>query len=274
MERQVDTVLLGASFYAIGYAASHAESLIVEETEILGNDYEGHFRVPICESNATFDQISSNFRSFLQKKGVISDSGHVDILSLATVICAYVKEKHLPILLDSFLVSAEKQKIGYRLSIFTNGGIYNILTKNLIDTTALRISQRDNLVVKSKYLSVLCFRPSEDFTIRLREVCPGCDFFQGFFPEEWFIRFSFDCSASLPMARDAVYNWWRQAFPHGESLIDCMSFDFDVKAVSGSRPDFCCWVPPYRHSSPLGAFADGCRTAYEKGAGQRCITMN
>ena len=265
MEGQVDAVLLGASFFAIGYTSTCPGSLIVEETEVLGNDFEGCLRASGPDADAASDRDNLDFRRFLRGKGVLSDSGCVDIPSLATVVCAYVREKRIPVLLDAFLLSAEKREDGYHLSIFTNDGIHMIRTRELIDTTALRVSQRDNLVVRAKYLYALCYRPAADFTARLRAVCPACEFSRGFFQDEWIVRFPFDGSAALPTARQAVYDWWRRAFPLGEALIDGMSFDFDVDAVSGTRPDFCRWVPHHRHAGPVEAFTDGCLAAGGKG---------
>ncbi len=252
----VETLILGASYAALGYAAAHPGTLIVEETEGTGVEYAGNMR-PSDLVDLPVTELGKQFYAFLKEHELVTEEGRLDLCGMTTAVNRYAVAHKLWILLDAAVVSVKKSDNGYVVECRTNSGLREIQARILLDTTSRRISSRGAAAVTRQWLHVLCSEAMEDPYHQLKEVNGDIITTPGFWPGEWTVSFPFSGETKLPEARLAVERQWRAAFPGGETLIDAVGFDFDVEAVDSGDEGICAWVGPHRYGNPVAAFDGG-----------------
>ncbi|MFR3482092.1 MAG: hypothetical protein ACLTXL_00415 [Clostridia bacterium] len=137
----VETLILGASYAALGYAAAHPGTLIVEETEGTGVEYAGNMR-PSDLVDLPVTELGKQFYAFLKEHELVTEEGRLDLCGMTTAVNRYAVAHKLWILLDAAVVSVKKSDNGYVVECRTNSGLREIQARILLDTTSRRISSR------------------------------------------------------------------------------------------------------------------------------------
>ena len=264
----VETLILGASYTALGYASVHPGTLIVEETEGTGVEYAGSMRpsglvaLPVTEPG-------KQFYAFLVDHDLVTEEGRLDLCRMTTAVNRYAVARKLTILLDAAAVSVKKSDGVYVVECRTNSGLREIKARVLLDTTSRRGSSRETAAVTRQWLHVLCSEVAEDPYHQLKRENREISTTPGFWPGEWTVSFPFAADTKLPDARLTVERQWRAAFPGGETLIDAVGFDFDVEAVESGDEGICAWIGPHRYANPVAAFEGGAALSINSGEGAR-----
>ena len=83
MEKKFATVLLGATYYALGYWGSHDDCLILEESQLVGGDFHAMLH-PARMENVGEKEEQSELGKLMREYGVWTEKGF-DLLKAAPV---------------------------------------------------------------------------------------------------------------------------------------------------------------------------------------------
>ena len=140
-----ETVILGCGYFSLGYAYSHDDTLIIEETQLADPHYfgtlEGFGTTCVKPTSvggaALFDAFGSD--------GVLAN-GKLAVNELEPALCRFVKGFEPEILLGSFCTDIKKTLRGYDITFCNNEGLGVVSAKRVIDTRQ-RGGNRMNLLL-------------------------------------------------------------------------------------------------------------------------------
>ena len=125
-------VILGSGYFSFGYAASHKDVLIVEETQLADPHFGGTLSsYAVKDITPSADGARALYR-------VMCDEGLVDGLrisvnELESAFCRFF-EKDMPnILLGTFCTEVQRREDGYLLTLCNNEGLSHVFAKRIID---------------------------------------------------------------------------------------------------------------------------------------------
>ena len=138
--KRYDTVIVGSGYYAFGYAMTHENTLIVEETQMADRHYAACLRPFDASRVEACGEAAALFES-MKAQGIIRD-GRVRLAGLEAGLCDFATRFSPRVLLDTVCTGVEKTGEGYRITLFNNEGASEILARRVIDT---RVSGGDVL---------------------------------------------------------------------------------------------------------------------------------
>lgn len=256
MKQRYTTIVLGATYYGLGYASSHEGCLILEEAQTLGGDFH-HCLRPVRMEEAGEAERNSEMGRIMAEYGVWTDTSF-DLLKAQAVVHEYAARKiaaGMEILLDARLLSVDRNAAGVTVNFITNQGIQSVSADNLVDATVDCISAPGKVVCTAKSFNVFTVAMGEDFSKKLKTVCPACCVRNGPLENEKLIQFCVDPEATLTEAYEKMMAYWAMAFPNGEEKILFAADTFDVRyEPAGEMPAG--WVAE-RFPNPVTAFVKG-----------------
>ena len=122
----VNFCCLDASAFSFGFAASHENTLILEESENVLSNYVNSIATGIVTEPQT--DKGKAFAEYLIKSGCVSNEGILDTPSLAPVAAEYALNMKFNVLLGAKIISCENNHI----QIYTNSGLQNIVCNRII----------------------------------------------------------------------------------------------------------------------------------------------
>lgn len=249
------TIIFGSGYAGLGFAAAQPETLILEETETVGSDFHAVLR-PAYKVSTPHTKQAQELCEFLRHYNVMTEGEKLDVLRLSTAICRYEELRNTEILLNARLISIIYEPDGYYVNIATNSGVRTLHTKQIIDVTAKRVTARNSVRVCANQLHIICSNPTDDFEERIHKFAHTAKCRQLFMQGEWSVTFDFAPEITLAEARLKTEQLWQRAFPNGESLIDAVSFDFDVVAKPVGTEKIP-WIAPHAYDDPIAAYDAG-----------------
>lgn len=220
MKTKFSTVLIGGTYYALGYWTCHDDCLILEESRRVGSDF--HAMLHPAEMNDTGEtEKRSALGELMREYGVWTDKGF-DLLKAAPAAHEYAArqiEKGKEILLDCRIIDIRREANGYTVRYFCNEGICEAAADEVIDTTVERISARDMVRQGRTTMNVFTVAQNPDFNGNLSAVCPECEILEGFNESEKLIRFPIAPDEDPVAVYRRITEIWKKAFPAGEEKI-------------------------------------------------------
>ncbi len=252
-------LVIGAGFLGLGFAFSHKNSIILEQTEILGGEFTNALR-PFGKIEYPQFDTARDFYAFSKENGIIAGD-YCDNLKIMSVLCSYA-EKNLKdrIFLDAMFLYAQKCDSGYIVSYRTNEGIKHIECEKIIDTTDRVVSCRALSEISEKRLSLFAASTDKDIAEKLA----SSDFSYlklGFKPqmiseektEEYILTMAFDGKESIITARKKITEAFRRTFD-AKTKINFIAFDFDYIC----KADIPHYFDPHKALNPFEALDMGC----------------
>lgn len=132
-EKVYDTLVFGTGYLAIGYAATHKDTLIVERAEYADKYFSGAYRVGSGWDYLPVNEKAKELRVLYESYKIL-DSGVADVASAEPVFSKFIKELPINFLLLCDVVSVEKKDGFSAVTLYHNGGIETVLTKRILDT--------------------------------------------------------------------------------------------------------------------------------------------
>lgn len=260
MKNKRKTVIAGASYFGIGYAAAHPDCLILDSSQILGGDFHAGARTAV-PPNPDIQDACPELTALMKEYQAYKD-GRFDVPKAAPVIHEYAaRHKEINILLDARILSVTQTEAGYHVEYADNDGVHGIDCEKMLDTTTLRDTCPEGAVCLSKTLNLFTISLEAGFDQKVKNAVPGCIIEDGMNPGEKTVKIPFPPEEKLLRAYRAAAGLWKQAFPDGKEKILFIAQDFDYtceEAVCESAP--CPWICE-RFPNPLAAFAAG--SAYQ-----------
>lgn len=145
-----NTLVIGSGYASVGYAASHADTLICEEHQICDTgfylplrSFQYHPYVPKTEEGkrllGIFEQLSLFGEKWQNTNGF--ECG----------LCTYIAEIHPSLLLKCRVIAKEKRADGlYDVTLQTNEGLSHVFAKHILDTTPSIPSDRVTVLFVTK----------------------------------------------------------------------------------------------------------------------------
>ena len=255
MKKEVSTLIVGGSYFGVGYASAHSNCMILEASHILGGDFHRGLRTADV-SGLSVREADTELGKLMSKHEVLR-GGRFDVLKAAPVLHEYCNQSSMNIVMDAKLLSIEKVSDVYCVKYITNSGIHEVHCKNVLDTTVLRDTCPEGMDISAKTLNLFTVRLQDTFEERLREAAPDCAIEEGFNKEERVVKFPFPVEKKLLEAYETVVTLWRQAFPEGEEKILFLAQDFDYTCRKGKEESASCTWIGADFANPLSAFAAG-----------------
>lgn len=255
MKKKIKTLIVGGSYFGVGYASSHPDSMILEASHVLGGDFHRGIRTADMSDIST-RETDTELGKLMTKYEVLKGE-RFDVLKAAPVLHEYCNQNDINIIMDAKLLSVEKVSDGYCVSYITNSGIHEVHCENVLDTSVLRDTYPEGMSVSEKTLNLFTVRLQDTFEEKLREAAPGCIIEEGINTDERIVKFTVPVKKDLLEAYEEAVTLWRQAFPEGEEKILFLAQDFDYtchKEADKSAP--CAWVDE-NFVNPLAAFTAG-----------------
>lgn len=253
MKKQYQTVILGATYYGLGYLSTHSDCLLLEESQTVGGDFH-HSLYPLEEQPAAGRE--SALGRILTGYGVWTDTGF-DLLKASLAaheLAARLVEEGREILLDARLVNVKQTETGVAVSFLTCEGLCEVWANRLLDTTVDCISSPESVRCTQKTLNVFTVAQTNTFGETLKAACPGCTVREGFAPDEKLVQFPVPVRCGLEEAYSAVCEIWCRAFPDAAEKILFVADDFDAQYVPVSENTV--WAGE-RSANPVAAFLKG-----------------
>ena len=211
-----DYCCLDASAFSLGFAASHAGTLILEKSENVLSDYVNPIR--LCTVTEPQTDEGRAFAEYLKKARCVSDEGILDTPSLAPAAAEYALNKQFNVLLGVRFISCENNHI----EIYTNSGLQDIVCN--------RIIRRPEAKTDFKLLN--CIVSGVDYNTLSDFENFGGRINSSFTKDEFILSLPFTLGCRLNEARIEFANKIRACF--GSSVqIDAFASDFDYGSEFG-----------------------------------------
>ncbi len=252
MKKHYARIILGASYYALGYESSHEDCLILEQSQTVGSEFHLAVRPVTVRDGA-----SGPMCDIMREYGVLTP-GTFDQLKAQAVVHEYASrrlEEGMQLVLDAHIISVSFSDEGVSVSFIDNEGISTVTAERLIDTTDECVSVAGMVKCVSKTLNAFTVALSDGFTEKLTTVHPECRVIDGSMENEKIICFAVSPDTSLAEAYRELVDVWSKAFPEGEEKILFVAENFDaVYEPVKEKPRG--WVGRY-YDDPFTAFAEG-----------------
>ncbi|WP_373264318.1 hypothetical protein [Hungatella hathewayi] len=259
MAKHVETVIVGATYYGIGYACTHPNCLILEPSQVLGGNFHKGLRTASMDGLGE-READTGLGKLMKEYGVWTEYGF-DVLKAAPVLHEFVSQTEgLRLLLNVKLLAVRRKDEGaesYDVEYSSNSGIHHVCCSRVLDTTVLRDTNLFGVRLLSKTLNLFTLCIGGDFEEKLKFVCPECMIEEGVNPGEKIVKFPAAPGDTIADAYEAVVELWRLAFTEGEEKILFMAEDFEyVCRCTDEAFSPCAWVGE-DVSNPLTAFVRG-----------------
>lgn len=134
--QRTDTLLVGATAYAVGYASANQKCMIVEEGQWPCSDFSASLNAEPIDDRGTYTPQTQSLLNVLKTRGLIDSCGRVHILPIAARFSEELLRSGARVWFDATLVCVEEQKNGYAATVFHRNGFERIQAKRIIDTRA------------------------------------------------------------------------------------------------------------------------------------------
>lgn len=258
MKNETDTLIVGATYFGIGYASAHPkECTVIESSQVLGGDFHQNLR-PADVQEAGEREASTELGKLMRRLHIWEED-RFDVLKSAPAIHKYAAEKEndIHILLDARIISISGKTNGYEVKYMDNEGIHLLHCNKILDTTMCRDTYPAGARCSAKTLNLFTAAVTEDFEGKLKNVCPECRVFEGPYAGEKVVKFPFGPTTGRLAACAELTNLWKKAFPEGEEKILFVAEEFEYvceETEDGEAP--CPWYGE-SFANPLSAFTAG-----------------
>ena len=155
MKKHYSTIVLGATYYGLGYASAHPDCLILEEFQTVGGDFH-HCLHPVSMDADGLHAWGTQLGKLMREHGAWTEDGF-DLLKASPVAHEFVARRMtdgMDILLDAHIISVDKNETGVTVTYITNEGISSVTAGRLVDATVDCVSDPDSVRCTAKSLNV------------------------------------------------------------------------------------------------------------------------
>lgn len=229
MKKHFATILIGATYFALGYASTHEDCLMLGQTQTIGDEFHACLH-PVNAACAGQSETQTELGRLMRQYGVWTDNGF-DLLKAAPVAHEYASRKiadGLQILLDAQILSVTEHAGGCAVEYLCNEGVCRVTAERVLDTTVSRVTAPHLARCTGKTLNVFTVCSASGFGEALISVCPQCRVTDGFSENEKLVLFPVETDEDIRDAYRRIINIWKAAFPSGDEKILFMAEEFDA----------------------------------------------
>lgn len=228
-ERTYNAVLFGATYFAVGYALSHKNCLVIDRGINLGPEFFGE--INLDEFNGPENELVR----------LAKENSAADYFSMQEVLAKLMYDSGIDVLLETTALGAYTKPNSDVITLYDKNGNFDIHASHVIDTTTLGTL---NYLANDSLRSQLC--KGEQPIVKY--ICAAA--------KEGFVKMPVPLNMSFDSAAKALVN----ALPEGEQLAavyDRFIYDFaDSYTYSGHNYTH---IPSSQFASGIDAFEAGVR---------------
>lgn len=180
-----NTLIIGCSYFSVGYAAAHPGAVICEEHQICDTGFYLPLRSfrykpysPKCEESERLFRIFDSLSLFR------GDEQNTNGFEFA--LCKYISEKGIEVMLKCRVISVRRRQDGiYEVTVQTNEGLTHLFAQRIIDTSGRQGERRFTVLfvcddiggVRDRLLHAFCGAEIESAFYKGRYALhiPACD---------------------------------------------------------------------------------------------------
>jgi hypothetical protein len=197
----VDDLIIGATFWGVGYAASSKrETFIIEKSIRLGYEYIDCFKFGGDWDCACETKEGETLRNKFIERNIISESHKPILQAYSSMLCDVIVKNNIKILLATRLISVDETAEGYCAVVYNASGITKINAKKVIYTTDLE----DNFQKKS--VNAMLYKENGVVEHVIRE---KFELYTGERPDVVYVKVFLDKNDNLIEARKKLYDLLR-----------------------------------------------------------------
>lgn len=252
MKQQFSTIVLGAGYAGLGYAAAHPDCLLLEESQTVGSDFHSCLRPAQTTPDA-----AGPLAGLMREYDVLGPQ-EFDSLKASLVAHEFAARQLADgheIRLDAQLLDISGAEGGVTVRYFTNEGKHTVTARCLVDATPDCLSAPEAVRCTEKTLNVFTVCRTGGFDAALTAACPSCRIYPGYRPAERLVAFPVPVDQDIAAACRDVTQLWHCAFPNGEEKILFVAETFDATYEPVGRLPYQ-WIGQ-RTLDPLAAFMKG-----------------
>lgn len=227
------SIILGASFYGCGLAATHPEALLIEPAILVGGDFALSYFPGTVSENTSLHPEAEAFRMELSERGALRD-GRLHLAAISPLLSDWCLQRSLNLLLNTEILVHDAHSV----QIMNIHGPQTLEAEQIIDARP----QYKN----GKYLGTVLSaadHPAPEGRFGDLELCSGA------LPGEAYARISLEENCSWPKARRRLYSAWENR------PVELASVQF---GICGNR------FGSYQFANPLAALSAGLNRGWPK----------
>ena len=198
MRVKFERIIIGATTTGLGAFFSEPENcLLIEPTSMIGSDFAGSFYPGSAEGNLFQAEASNQLFQEATKIGVLKD-GFVHLPGLQTLMYKQLVPHAKNVLFLTDLISAESIDGEIAVTVFNRNGTTTYTCNELIDATALMITNQIKTEIKSVSLGCIFISTQENVVL---PVIANAKIYQSCFANEFYFHLSIDKNESWAKAR-------------------------------------------------------------------------
>lgn len=233
---KVDTLIIGASFFGIGYAVSSNERcLVIESESLFGTDFVAALNASPCDTEKTYSAEAEALLKDAMNRNAVLSNGKTHIYALSTLLTKAAYDAKCDVILNTEVISIEKGDSDFVATLLNSDGITEVKAKRVIDT---RVPENPKLYGAQKFICGMLV--TQDSLPPLNEIendelCIQ----QGLFDEEYILQVKIDCDDDWSKAREkfhSVFSKYRFSLLGGRECASVAS-SFAYKFISPVHED-------------------------------------
>ena len=253
MEKWYDYLLIGATFWSVGFAqAAKGSCCIVEPRTRVGYEFIDAFQIEQQDVLCVTEE-GRAFQTELKRRGIIRDGALALQQACAPMLCHTLKESGVDILFTAEVTEIVQTDQGYQASLFTPSGILPMRAGYVADTTARSVHARKHQT--RKWINAMLYADC-------RDVESYDDWYQitpGEREEIAYLRVPVSVDATWDEARTALFTLLRRREPplRGYRLISiasAFSYEYDAAQWESVRPSdsYSCFLEAFDQGAQAG----------------------
>lgn len=142
------TVILGSGYFSLGYASTHEDTLIIEDTQLADPHFFGTLDGFDMNIKMPSSKGARGLYDLLFAEGSAKE-GRLAVNELEPALCRFIGGKKPNILFGSFCTEIKELDGGFELTVCNNEGLVSVFCEKLIDTR-IPYGDRFNLLIAVK----------------------------------------------------------------------------------------------------------------------------
>ncbi len=220
-----DNLVIGSTFFAVGFALKNKNTLIIDKASRLGYEYMDSFDNSFVNTDNILSKEAQILYHSLKVRNIISESHKPIISAYASVLSEIVADNNINVLFKTVIIDVIKTDEGYNVKISNADGITEIKCKRIIDTTA------NNYTNKS--LNALLIRNNENEAKNDRY-----ELVSGEKRDVMYLKFFLENNCNLQEARKELYKIVRNELHQAKLVQTAYEFEYYYDTVNTSSDSY------------------------------------
>jgi hypothetical protein len=268
--KHIPLLIVGATFAGLGYSSeSGPEALVVEPFSQPGHEFISSYRPGEQWPRTARTEAGGRLLEELERRGVLTADRRLHVPAVLPIICRWIREQRLQLLLMTQIVRIAPHPDGYEVTLAHASGMERLVAGRIVDTTSGGLpltGEKETAIVHKRINALLhCANLEADASVPLPESYDErLSVYRGPFASEAIASLELAAHDDWPTARRKLYTaWLGRPAAWQPWTIAAIADTFDQRVGKGPavlRPN---WtrLPSCAYANLLEALEEGVLTA-------------